>query len=155
LDRRRQALIEAGVPDALAARAAAIPFLAAAPDIGRIAKRAGVEANAGAALYFAAGGALGLEWLRERARAIVPETDWQRQGIASLIDTFDTLQSDAVSAALSAAGGARADVDAWLGTLGSKAARTRALIEEMRGASAVDLAMLTVAAQSVRQLLAN
>jgi glutamate dehydrogenase len=155
LDSRRKALVEARVPDALAARAAAIPFLAAAPDIGRIAKRAGVAPSAASAVYFEAGGALGLEWLRECAAAIVPETDWQRQAIASLIDTFDTLQSDAASAALASAGAPDTGVDAWLGTRGAKAARARALIEEMRGASALDLAMLTVAAQSLRQLLAD
>jgi glutamate dehydrogenase len=78
LDRRRQALIEEKVPDDIAARAAALPFLAAAPDIGRIAKRSKAKPDAVAGVYFAVGAALGLDWLRERAHAIAADTDWQR-----------------------------------------------------------------------------
>jgi glutamate dehydrogenase len=149
-DRRRQALIEAGVPDGLASRAAAIPFLGAAPDVSRIAERTGSPPVAASAIYFAAGGTLGLEWLRERAQAIVPDTDWQRQAVSSLVGTFHALQADAAGAALPAGG-----IDAWLARLGPKAARTRSLIDEMRGASTVDIAMLTVAAQSLRQLVSD
>jgi glutamate dehydrogenase len=152
-DRSRRALAAEKVPDDIAARVAALPFLAAAPDIGRIGERQKAKPDAVAGVYFAVGAALGLDWLRERAHAIAAETDWQRQALASLVDTFDTLQADAASAVLSA--GSETGVDGWLASLGPKVERVRALVEEMRGASAVDLAMLTVAAQSLRQLLSD
>jgi glutamate dehydrogenase len=155
-DRRRQKFAESRVPEDLAERIAALPFLAAAPDIGRIAGTGG-DAAAAARIYFAVGGRLGIEWLRESARALQPETDWQRQALASLIDDFDSLQASAAALATAKAG-TRADAEAivggWLALLRPKAERATALIADMRGASAPDLAMLTVAAQALRQLVA-
>ncbi|MGE5539703.1 MAG: NAD-glutamate dehydrogenase [Gemmatimonas sp.] len=150
-------LVDRQVPNDLAARIAALPHLGHAVDVGRVAAKARRSIDATAAVYFALGGALGFEWLRDAGRRLAPKTEWERRALSALADDIDMLQADATSAVLGSVGGeigaAERAVTRWLAGLGGKAERTRGTLADIRASTAPNLAMLTVAVQSLRQLI--
>ncbi len=68
-----------GVPEDLARRVAALPVLAAAPDLVRIADRTGRPVREVASVYFGLGRRFALEWLRDKAASARIDNHWQRQ----------------------------------------------------------------------------
>jgi len=147
-----------GVPDALAQRIAALPVLAAAPDLARVAARTGQPVTAVAAVYVGLGRRFALDWLRDKAQATRAENHWQKQAVAAIMDDLFAHQMELTVRVLESAAmtdgqdGAEGWIARW--TAGRRAAveRIEPLIAELRGQSAVDLPMLTVASRQLRGL---
>ena len=158
LAQRSAALRDAGVPDGLAARIAALPELGSVPDIAAIAEATGCPVDAVATAYFALGDRLGLDWLRDRADAARTENHWQRQAVAAIVDDLWSLQARVTAKVLDGegagpAGDTPARVDAWLAQRPGQMERIQGLIGELRAVAAVDIAMLAVANRQLKGLV--
>ncbi|ACJ00077.1 NAD-glutamate dehydrogenase [Rhodospirillum centenum] len=156
LAKREAELAAHGVPAALAARIAALPVLASAPDIAQIAAESGRPlVREVAAVYFALGERLGFDWLRDRAAGIVAANHWQRQAVAAIVDDLWSLQARLAARVLAGGDGGRdALLDAFAGTCPGPMERLHGLLQELHTSASVDLAMLAVAVRQLRGLLA-
>ncbi|HZH28912.1 MAG TPA: NAD-glutamate dehydrogenase [Azospirillaceae bacterium] len=154
LDARAQALTAEGVPADLAARVAALPVLAAALDVTRIAETSGKDVGNVAVAYFALGHRFGFEWLRGMARALKTENHWERQALAAVVDDLYAQQSELTVHALRVNG--KGDpIQAFAATRPAPVARAEQLLTELRAAPTVDLAMLSIANRQLRGLVAG
>jgi len=75
---RSQRFREAGVPDALAERIGALPFLACALDIAALADHAGQPLDRAARIYYEVGTQFALDEMRAAARRLPAETPWHK-----------------------------------------------------------------------------
>jgi len=78
---RAQAMVEQGIPQALAQRLAALPALLAAPDIELVATDTGAAFGAVARCYFALDARLGLDVLMARIGEVPVNDVWDRQAL--------------------------------------------------------------------------
>ena len=149
--------VEQGVPDDLARRVAALPVLAAAPDLVRIAGRTGRDVAAVAAVYFMLGRRFGLEWLRDKAATAKADNHWQKQAIAALVDDLFAHQTALTVRVLEATDElpAEAPVDGWIALRRPVVERVEQLLSELRTQPHVDLSMLAVANRQLRGLTAG
>ncbi|TWA67081.1 glutamate dehydrogenase (NAD) [Azospirillum brasilense] len=148
---------EQGVPAELARRMAALPVLAAAPDLVRIAGRTGRGVADVAAVYFMLGRRFGLEWLRDKAAAAKAENHWQKQAVAALVDDLFAHQTALTTRVLEAVDQlpAEAPVEAWIAHRRPVVERVEQLLSELRTQPNVDLSMLAVANRQLRGLTAG
>ncbi|MBM3533816.1 MAG: NAD-glutamate dehydrogenase [Alphaproteobacteria bacterium] len=137
LDRQAKALADAGVPRDLAHAVSQLDRLAAAPDIVRL----GGDPLAVARVYYALGQRLGLDWLKSQAAQLKPQTDWQRQAAAAVLDDLYGHQAMLARRVLADSG----ELKKWVDGREPSVERVDQLLTEMRAAPAVDLAMLAVA----------
>ncbi len=144
-----------GVPEDLARRVAALPVLAAAPDLVRIAGKTGRDVAAVASVYFGLGRRFGLEWLRDRASGAKVDNHWQKQAVAAIIDDLFAHQSALTVRVLDSGDGEEAAVEAWIARRRPVVERVEQLLTELRIQPAVDLAMLAVANRQLRGLIAG
>ncbi|WP_429059329.1 NAD-glutamate dehydrogenase [Azospirillum doebereinerae] len=151
LDARAASHTAHGVPEALARRVAALPVLAAVPDLVRIAGRTGRAVPEVAAVYFGLGRRFALEWLRDKAVAARIDNHWQRQAVAAIVDdlfahqmelTVRVLEQDAETPS----------VEGWVATHAAAVDRVEPLVAELRAQATIDLPMLTVASRQLRGL---
>ncbi|WP_207457200.1 NAD-glutamate dehydrogenase [Azospirillum sp. SYSU D00513] len=156
-DRRRE-FAGQGVPDVLAGRVAALPVLAAAPDIVRIAGRTGREVAAVAAVFFQLGRRFGLEWLREKAAMAKTDNHWQKQAVAAILDDLFAHQTQLTLRILESGGSASAAdalVESWTEQRRPVVERVEQLLSELRTQPGIDLSMLAVANRQLRGLTAG
>jgi glutamate dehydrogenase len=148
----RQGELEAdGLPERLAYRVASLGVMAAALDIVRLARGRRVEDVA--RVYFGLGTRFGLEKLRNAGSAIAAETPWQKAAVAAVIDDLYQYQSTLASKVIGDANGARDPVESWLAPRLRVVERVDQLMNDVRAAQSVDLAMLTVASRQLRALV--
>jgi glutamate dehydrogenase len=155
LDQTTDALVAFGMRTELARRVAESASLIAALDIVEAATTAGTDLRTMAALYFAVGGELQLEWLRAQAAEEPGDSHWTSMAKASLSDDLLVQQRRLAVAAeqfADPAGDARAAVSRWLEANREHARGHVVLLEELRAAAGVDVAMLTIAVQQLREL---
>jgi len=137
LDAATKILADAGVPQDLARAVSQLDWLAAAPDIVRL----GGDPLAVARVYYALGQRLGLDWLKSQAAQLKPQTDWQRQAAAAVLDDLYGHQATLARRVLADSG----ELNKWVESRKPAVERVDQLLTEMRAAPAVDLAMLAVA----------
>jgi glutamate dehydrogenase len=124
-DTRRQELIAAGVPDALAARFADLGALVAAPDIVLVAERSRNPVSRVAATYFAVAALFGIGRL---TAAEIPAADYfDRLAIDRARDAIGDAERKLTAAALAGGTWGAAAVEAW-------AAQRKAEVERVRSA---------------------
>ena len=175
VDEERARFVEAGLPEATAHRLALCGPLAAALDIVEAATRADAVPMQATAAFFEVGRLLQLDWLHSRAVATAGDPHWVAHAWSAVADDLLSLQGELTVAALlrpadgCATSGAPCDhqdhrcdavtsaatdgvVGAWAARHAQAVGRVDALVTELRAAPAVDLAMLTVAAQQLRAL---
>ncbi|RJF77223.1 NAD-glutamate dehydrogenase [Azospirillum cavernae] len=152
LDARVADSVAQGVPDAVARRLAALPILAAAPDLVRIAAKSGRDVAGVASVYFGLGRRFGLEWLRDRASGAKVENHWQKQAVAAIVDDLFAHQSALTLRVLESEAEDSAAVDTWIARRRPLVERVELLLSELRGQPAIDLAMLAVANRQLRGL---
>jgi len=141
-----QALVAQGVPTDLAALAAALPSLAAAPAIVRLATERGVATEQAEQAWRLAGDAFALEPLRHAVAAAPATGAWGARAVASIADDLAGLQAGLAGALLADA----MDPDALIAKLGPAAPRA---VQVAREASATpDIAAAAVAARNLRAL---
>jgi glutamate dehydrogenase len=154
LQAREGELAADGIPDALAHRVASLDVMSAALDIVRI-SRAGRPVDETAKVYFGLGARFGLDRLRAAGASLTADTPWQKQAIASVIDDLFAFQSVLASRVIAESNGSRdgAAVDSWLAQRGRVVERIDQMLNDLKTAPAVDLAMLTVASRQLRTLV--
>jgi glutamate dehydrogenase len=148
-------LEDAGVPAALAARAAGFDALFSALDIVEVASGLARDAETVARLHFALAGELDFPWLRGRIGTLPADSHWQALAKAALRDDLAGMQRSLAADAL-AAGDSGGDpermIAAWKGRNGALYERFRQVLADLHGAEAPDLAMLSVALRELRNL---
>ena len=138
-----------GAPIDLANEAAKLPALGGATDIVKLASGDAGQIGHAAAIYYAVGDRLSLDWLRVSAQAVAASTSWQKQAIAAIVDELFAFQAELAARVL--ASGQMAD--AWLAARGPVFLRAQQVLGEMQTGGAVDLAMLAVANRQLRALI--
>jgi glutamate dehydrogenase len=154
IDERAHHFVESGVPEGLAAKIAAMIFLAPALDIAELAERASQPLDRAARIYYEVGVRFALDEMRAAARRLPTETQWQKLAIEATIDDLLTLQADLASRILGTAEASADDpLAAWSAAHAADLMSAEAFARDLRASAAPDLAMLVVAARQLRQML--
>jgi glutamate dehydrogenase len=137
-----------GVPSDLAARVAALRFLAPALDLVDIAGRLGRAVEDVGSVHFALGERLEFDWLSARVDALPRDDRWQALARAALRDDWSALRA-ALTAEVLAAG---STIDEWVAEHRSAAERFLLVLDDIRAVTSPDLATLSVAVREARAL---
>jgi glutamate dehydrogenase len=145
---------QAGVPQEVALRVAALDTLFAALDIVEIAESSARPVETVAGVYFQLSSKLGLAWLRDRIGKLPADSHWQTLAKGSMRDDLAGLQRTLAGNVL--ANGHDNDpgalVAAWEARSRETMERASRLLGELRAAPAPDLAMLSVGLRELRNL---
>ena len=155
LRKRARDFARQGVPEKLAHQVAAMRTLQAGPDVVRLALAMEAPVTAVARVYFGIGERLGLDWLRGAPARMKVETPWQRAAIEGLLDDLSGHQV-AITWQVLAEAGKKAEwreaLQAWEARHAGEVERLEKLLAELRGAEALDVAMLAVADRQLQGL---
>jgi glutamate dehydrogenase len=169
-DTRASGWVDAGGGKDLSARVAALDGLAPALDVLHVAGGTPVQDAAGfdtgvgalvtglgepgedvlddvAAVYFALGEALELDWLRDRIAALPRDDRWQALARSALGDDY-TQERAALTAEILRAGG----LERWMARHRASVERFHLVIDDIRAGATPDLATLSVAMREARAL---
>jgi glutamate dehydrogenase len=144
-----------GVPPALAMRVVAFDTLYAALDIIEVAGSTRRSPEAVAEIYFQLSTRLGLPWLREKMVALPADAHWRILAKGAMLDDLSSLQRTITGEAL---GAAKDGVDpgaliaTWEERNRRSIERAAQLMTELRAATPVDAAMLSVALRELHNL---
>ncbi|MBB3063809.1 NAD-glutamate dehydrogenase [Limibacillus halophilus] len=147
-----------GVPEELAERIAAFPWLVPAGDIVDTAHAAGLSVEDAARTYFAVGQRFGFDWLRRAAAKLPSDNAWDKLAVTAIVDDLYELQSEMENRILD---GIKAKqnpmqmLDAWTEERRMLVSRAEQMIGELRAAGQPDLAMLAVANRRLKSLVAR
>ncbi|HEY0437625.1 MAG TPA: NAD-glutamate dehydrogenase domain-containing protein, partial [Phenylobacterium sp.] len=160
-DRVRQ-LVEAGAPEDLARRAAALQPLTTAADLVDLAEASSWPLPNVARLYHAAGEAFGFDRVRQAAGGYAVGDQFERTALRRLIEELLTQQAEMTRGLMVFTGSAQAGVDAeharkavgsWSALRREKAERARSTIAEIEAAGGGwTFAKLTIANAALREL---
>jgi glutamate dehydrogenase len=156
VDRNTARYLEQAVPESLARGVAHLEVLFAGCDIVRIAQRVGESVGNTAKTYYAIGARFGFDWLRESARSVSAENEWQTMAVSAMVDELYDQQAALTGRIIDTAGGAAAvDIvlEAWEESRGHDVARVNQTLQDLRRSDTVDLAMLSVATRHIRALI--
>jgi glutamate dehydrogenase len=150
-------LIDQGTPVDLAQELCALRPLSNALDLVEAASARQADLPWLARLYFRLGELLDMDWLRTQSDLRPDDSHWLMLAKTSLSDELSTLQCHIAVAIHGSVGGEQADADEavleWSGRNQSRIEQYRANIDQLRQATEVDLAMLSVAVEGLRRLL--
>ncbi len=157
---RVRKLVAADVPPGLAEKIGALDVMASACDIVGAAEAGGVPVRDAGRVYFEIGARLGIDWLRQTAQHVKVESNWQQLAVNAIVDDTYGHQVSMTSDVLDIAGSGALTkeaavemIDTWISGRVSAVERTNGLLEELRSATEIDLAMLTVANRDLRALV--
>jgi glutamate dehydrogenase len=152
---RQSELMESGIPESLARRVATLDVMSSAMDIIRISRSEstrGVEEVA--KVYFGVGARFSLDRLRSASSSVAAGTPWQKSALSAVVDDLFNYQSALASRVIQEVNGTDGDpVEAWLADRRHLVERVDQTMQELRNATTVDLAMLTVVSRQLRALL--
>ncbi|MFN4091072.1 MAG: NAD-glutamate dehydrogenase domain-containing protein, partial [Alphaproteobacteria bacterium] len=152
---RRAALEGEGVPGALARAVAALDALYGAPDVVRLAAGCDIAVEAAAQGWFAVGRRFELDWLRAAAGRLHVRSTWQQAAVETFVDDMFGHQATLASRVLTDSGceaGDAAAVAAWAERHAAAVARYDRLLEEVRSAGTLEVAMLMAVNGQLRVL---
>ncbi|MCB1840018.1 MAG: NAD-glutamate dehydrogenase [Rhodospirillales bacterium] len=148
-----------GLPQALARQIALMPVLSSACDIIRISLEQETNMMNTTRTYFEVGETFHLDWLRQQARFLPHDNHWQGEASAGLLESLYSCQAGLTVRVLRDLNGKasktpRKDsmLEAWLKNHEHLLKQFEPLFAELRRAGTVDLTMLAVAEQRLRQL---
>ncbi|MBN33555.1 MAG: NAD-glutamate dehydrogenase [Rhodospirillaceae bacterium] len=159
--RRRQSMQRAakryekdGVPAETAALIASLRTMSAVCDVIDTAEAMEVDVIDVATIFFDVGEELGNEWLRDMLGRLAVEDRWDRLAQQALIEESFQQQTLLTTAVLEAQSGKSADkaVGHWIGDNRTRVDRASAVLNELKSAGPVDLAMVSVASRALRSL---
>ena len=156
VDRNTASYREQDVPEGLARGVAHLEVLFAGCDIVRIAQRVGESVGNTAKTYYAIGARFGFDWLRETARSVSADNEWQTMAVSAMVDELYDQKAALTGRIIDTAGGAAAvDIvlEAWEKSRGHDVARVNQTLQDLRRSDTVDLAMLSVATRHIRALI--
>jgi len=153
LRQRQSDLSVLQIPDALAHRVARLDVMSSALDIVRIARQSGAVEET-ARIYFGLGARFGLDRLRAAGSSIVADTSWEKAAVAAIVDDLFNYQSVLASRVILEGNGVQSGeaVDRWLQTRSRVVERVDQMMNDLKSAPIVDLAMLAVASRQLRVL---
>ncbi len=162
IQERVRRLLASDVPAELAEKIGAVGVMASACDIVGAAESSGVPVRDAGRVYFEIGARLGIDWLRQTAQGIRTDSNWQQMAVNAVVDDTFGHQVSMTKDILDIAGSgaltkeaAAEMIDTWISGRTSAVERCHGLVEELRAAPDIDLAMLTVANRELRALAAG
>jgi glutamate dehydrogenase len=155
LDRMAERFTAQGVPADLANRVASLDALFSGLNVIEVATTCGETVEAVAAVYFALGYRLDLHWLRDQIAKLPSETHWQALAQGALRDDLYSEQRELTAEVLRPGledRDAEALIEAWVRENSASVARATAMLDDLREAETLDIAMLSVALREIRNL---
>ena len=155
INAHRDAAIESGLPRDIALNMAYLNPLRSAPDIIRIAGGDLKKLDMTATLFFHIGDQLHFDWLRAQARLLSGSSFWQAEAIDGVIGQLYTAQAHLTRSILGTPAkdkDALGRLESWRRKNAETLAQFESLLADMRRLPQLDLAMLTLAEQRLRQL---
>jgi glutamate dehydrogenase len=149
-------LAEAGVPDELARRSAAMPALLPVFDVVAVAELTGRELADVMHTYFRLASRLELAWLRDRIYALPRANRWQALARAALRDDLLRAHRELTQEVLEYAGDARGGeeaIEAWASDRSGALERVLSTLADIRASRTYDTTTLPVALREVRSLI--
>ena len=152
------ALTKDGVPVALARKLSVIDFMTSGFDIVNIAKESNASIPVVGKLYYEIGKSFSFRWLRTMAGEIDITVDWEKRAVRSLVDDLYSQQSMVTRKIISTYPDATIDeiteiVKKWRTERKAIFQQFEDLIRELHRYKTIDLAMLTVANRSLRNII--
>jgi glutamate dehydrogenase len=149
--RRRQDLIDAGVPADLAGEIADLDALVSAPDIVVVAEHTNRAISDTATTFFAAEANFRLDRIIAGARSVAANDNFERLAIDRAVDQIAAAERRLVASMLATGDSGQQAAENWLAAH-PEATRIRRSVEEI-AASGLTLAKLTVAANLLGDLV--
>ena len=151
--------VQNGLPKKLAHDISLMPILGSACDIIRISMDEKFDIATTAKIYFQLGDHFHLDWMRQKARHLPTEGRWSAQALEGLIDQLYTCQAGLTVQILKDIGknlptkeSKTNIVDQWINNRGSQARLLEPLFDELRRSANLDISILTIAEQRLRNL---
>ena len=158
-----------GLPKELAHDISIMPILGSACDIIRISNDHKFEFPITARVYFEIGGYFHLDWMRQKARHLPTEGQWSSQALEGIVDQLYTCQAGLTVRILKDMSkeiqqgtkkskgdigcmGCDSVLEAWINDRGAQAKLLEPLFNELRRSTNMDLSMLIIAEQRLRNL---
>ncbi len=155
-EERRQAFVLEGMPESLAREIAYAPVLDAIPDIVEIGSHCNGPLQNTAAVYFGVGQSLRLGWLRQQCAHMNTENHWQSRALSGLVDDFYNYQAVIARGVIDTCGcptSTKNPLEEWKKRNKDKFFHVEQLISEIDRAAVLDVSMLTLAGQTIRQFI--
>ena len=154
IERAAQRFVKDGVPKETALAVANLRTLGSVCDVVWTAKQMDLDVIDVGTVFFDVGEELGADWLRDNVVRLTIEDRWDRLAMQALIEDSFSQQRALTARVLDSANGAKADkaVDAWIADHQDLVDRSLAMLNDLKGAGQIDLAMLNVASRSLRML---
>ncbi len=152
---RQNVAVSDGLPVELARQIALMPVLSSACDIIRIATEQKVDLKVAAQTYFYVGERFHLDWLRQKARFLPQGDYWQSEAANGLMGQLYGCQAGLTVRVLRDVGKKVKDgsvFDAWLDKNEHYVTQLDPLFANLHRAGTIDLTMLTVVEQRLRNL---
>ena len=138
-----------------------MPILGSACDIIRISVDNKFDINLTAGVYFELGEHFHLDWMRQKARYLPADNHWSAQAIEGLVDQLYTCQANLtirilkdMQREIKKGNNSKKHhiVSDWIDSRGAQAALLQPLFDELRRAPSMDMSMLIIAEQRLRNL---
>ncbi len=154
VEQRTQAEINNGLPKKLAEQIALMPVLASACDIIRISNEQDTDILETAKVYFALGEAFSITWLRQQARYITSDDQWQAEATRGLVDQLYGCQAALTIRVLTDTKSKKGEDKAklWLEKHDHQVRQLKPLFKDLRRAGTIELPMLVIAEQRLNNL---
>jgi glutamate dehydrogenase len=149
-------LIKAGVAKELALQVVLMDFLYAILDITEVATITGNDVIKTAEIFFLLDARLSLFWLRGRIRELPRQDMWQRKARTGLLNELQAITREVTRQVIISTHKIRSTakkVDDWMVRQTATVAHCQSVFDEIQGARAIDLAMLTVAVRAMKELI--
>ncbi|MDX1433832.1 MAG: NAD-glutamate dehydrogenase [Gammaproteobacteria bacterium] len=150
-------LIEARVPEELAATIATFDELSSALDIVEVAKAVDLSVSEVGLTYFQLGEKLDLHWMRDQIIALERDNRWQALARAALRDDLYAQQrmlTRDVLSDTSAKDGPETRIDEWMQRNAITVHRCRQILADLMSGGRADFVMLSVAMREIRSMRA-
>ncbi len=154
IDRAAQRFVKQGVPKNLALTVARLRTLGAGCDIVETARVLNLDVIDVGTVFFDVGEQFGTHWLRDNVTRLTIEDRWDRLASQALVEDSFLQQRALTARILQSANGVKANkaVDAWIADNQPLVTRSSSVINDLKMAGTIDLAMLTVASRSLKVL---
>lgn len=156
--------ISNGLPEQLAHDISMMPILGSACDIIRISVDNKFDIPLTASVYFELGQHFHLDWMRQKARYLPADNQWSARALEGLVDQLYTCQANLtirilkdMQKQIKAIPKGKNDkkrniVEDWIDSRGAQAKLLQPLFDELKRSTSLDMSMIIIAEQRLRNL---
>ncbi|MAZ76063.1 MAG: glutamate dehydrogenase [Micavibrio sp.] len=156
--------VQNGLPEELSHDISIMPILGSACDIIRISVDNRFDISLTASVYFELGNHFHLDWMRQKARYLPADNQWSARALEGLVDQLYTcqanltirilkdMQKEIASIQNNGVSKKHKIVDAWIDSRGAQAKLLQPLFDELKRSSSLDMSMIIIAEQRLRNL---